>query len=196
MPIANSDHWYLKKHDQGDVFGPVHFDKVREWAKSAQINPQDMLSEDKVVWTKAPMIPELQMDWLVVVGDNLLYGPTTSDALLEFVQLGEITPETGLVNCCTGQTWIVSETAFYEQYQAEPREDVIPSLPLLGLMQHSGPGGIKLNLQKRVRELETSLLEKRRRLMAAEENIARLETRIKELEIKLREVPGLRQRPN
>lgn len=182
MPIANPEHWYLKKHDQGEVFGPVHFDKIKDWARSAQINPQDMLSEDGKVWTKAPMIPELEMDWLVVVGDNLLYGPTTAGALLEFAQLGEITPETPLVNCCTGQAWTLSETPFYEQAQSEPREELIPNNPLLAMLQQTGTGSIKFNLQKRVRELEAALLDKRRKLMTAEETITRLETRIRELE--------------
>lgn len=190
MPIANPDHWFLKKHDQGDVFGPVHFDKIKDWARSAQINPQDMLSEDKVVWTKAPMIPELEMDWLVVVGDNLLYGPTTAGSLLEFVQLGEITPETALVNCCTGQVWNLSETPFYEQAQAEPKEDMIPNNPLLAMLQQTGTGSIKFNLQKRVRELESALLDKRRKLMTAEETITRLETKVHELEGKVRELSG------
>jgi hypothetical protein len=194
MAIANLEHWYLKKHDHGEIFGPVHFDKVREWATSAQINPQDMLSEDKVVWTKAPMIPELEMDWLVVVGENLLYGPTTSGALLEFVQLGEITPETHVVNCCSGEIFLLSDTPFYAAAQAEPREEMLPSNPLLARLQQSGPGSIKFNLQKRVRELETALLEKRRKLLAAEESIARLETKVRELELQVRELSGFRKR--
>lgn len=188
MPIANLDHWFLKKHEHGEVFGPVHFDKIKDWARSAQINPQDMLSEDSKVWTKAPMIPELEMDWLVVVGDNLLYGPTTAGSLLEFVQLGEITSETSLVNCCTGQAWTLSETPFYEQFQLEPKEDVIPNNPLLAMLQQPGSGGLKSNLQKRVRELESALLDKRRKLMTAEETITRLETRVHELEAKVREL--------
>jgi hypothetical protein len=185
MPIANPEHWFLKKHDHGEVFGPVHFDKIKDWANSAQINPQDMLSDDGTVWTKAPMIPELEMDWLVVVGENLLYGPTTAGALLEFLQLGEITSETALINCCTGQLWTLSETPFYEQFQAEPKEDTLPANPLLAMMQQSGSGGVKLNLQKRVRELESALLDRRRKLMAAEETIVRLESRIRELEEQL-----------
>lgn len=193
MPIANPEHWFLKKHDHGEVFGPVHFDKIKDWARSAQINPQDMLSEDKTVWTKAPMIPELEMDWLVVVGDNLLYGPTTSGSLLEFVQLGEITPDTSLVNCCTGQMWALSETPFYQQAQAEPKEDVIPNNPLLVMLQQTGSGGVKSNLQKRVRELESALLDKRRKLMAAEEAITRLETRVRDLETQLREISGFQK---
>src|SRR4051812_24896336 len=102
MAIENPDHWFLKKHENGEIFGPVKFTKIRDWAQSAHVNSHDSLSNDKVMWTKAPMLPELEMDWLVVVEENLLYGPTTSGALLEFSRLGEITAETQLVNCCTG----------------------------------------------------------------------------------------------
>lgn len=193
MPVANPERWYLKKHEYGEVFGPVHFDKIKDWARSAQINPQDMLSEDAVVWTKAPMIPQLEMDWLVVVGDNLLYGPTTKDSLMEFVQLGEISPETAVVNCCTGEVLTLNETPFYEEAQAEPREDTLPNNPLLARLQQTGSGSIKFNLQKRVRELESALLDGRRKLLAAETTISRLETRIRDLEGQLRDAGGSRK---
>lgn len=193
MANENPDNWFLKKHDNGEVFGPVHFDKIREWARSAQVNPQDMLSNDRTIWTKAPMIPDLKMDWLVVVGDNLLYGPTTSEALLEFDQIGEITPETPLVNCCTGETTVLSATEFYQAAQLEPKEEKIATHPLLAMLQQPGQGSARANLQKRIRELESGLLDKRRKLMAAEETIARLEGKIKELEARIRDFSGFRK---
>lgn len=193
MPIENPDNWFLKKHEHGEVFGPVAFLKIRDWARSAQVNPQDMLSSDNVIWTKAPMIPEMEMDWLVVVDEHLLYGPTTAETLLEFNQLGEITPETLLVNCCTGESTTLGQTPFFANAERQPKEEKISVNPLLAMLQQSGQGGLKANLQNRVRELEVGLLDKRRKLMAAEENIARLEMKIKELEERLREVGGLRK---
>lgn len=193
MPIENPDNWYLKKHENGEVFGPVAFTKIRDWARSAQVNSQDMLSNDNTIWTKAPMIPEMEMDWLVVVGENLLYGPTTAEALLEFHQLGEILPDTPLINCRSGETTTFGETAFYADAQREPKEDKIPANPLLAMLQQSGQGGVRANLQNRVRELEIGLLDKRRKLMAAEETIARLETKIKELEERIRDFSGFRK---
>ena len=182
MPIENSDNWFLKKHENGEVFGPVAFTKIRDWARSAQVNSQDMLSNDQVKWTKAPMIPEMEMDWLVVVDENLLYGPTTAEALLEFNQLGEIAPGNPIINCRTGETTTLGETAFFTAAEREPKEDKILTNPLLAMLQQSGQGGLRANLQNRVRELEVALLDKRRKLMAAEETIARLEMRLKELE--------------
>ena len=119
MGIERSENWFLRKHDNGEVFGPVSFEKIREWTHSAQVNPQDVLSIDQVIWTKAPMIPELEMDWLVVVGQNLLYGPTTAEALLEFERRGEISFATALINCKTGQTITLHDAPFYQISQTD-----------------------------------------------------------------------------
>ncbi|MEI6339129.1 MAG: hypothetical protein WCQ57_11175 [Verrucomicrobiota bacterium] len=167
--------------------------KIRDWARSAQVNPQDMLSNDKTIWTKAPMIPEMEMDWLVVVDERLFYGPTTAEALLEFSQLGEISPETPLVNCCKGEATTLSATAFYQAAQLEPKEEKILSNSVPAMLQQPGQGGLRENLQKRIRELEVGLLEKRRKLMTAEETIVRLQGKIKELEDRVRDISGFRK---
>jgi hypothetical protein len=65
------------------------------------------------------MIAELQMDWLVEVPDNPLYGPTTSGALLEFLRMGEINPDTHVVNCCTGESLVISDAPFYQSDDPE-----------------------------------------------------------------------------
>jgi hypothetical protein len=192
MAIERSENWFLRKHESGEVFGPVSFDKIREWARSAQVNPQDMLSSDQVIWTKAPMIPETEMDWLIVVGENLLYGPTTAEALLEFERLGEITAGTALINCTTGGSSTLGETSFYRASQAESHHE---QDALMALAQQPGyGGGLRANLQQRIRELENALLDKGRKLIDAEETIARLEAKIRELEERIRDYSGFRRR--
>jgi hypothetical protein len=140
--------WYLRKHDGGETHGPVPFTRIREWADSAQINPQDSLSNDRIKWTKAPMVADLHMDWLIEVPDNPLYGPTTSGALLEFLVAGEITPETRIVNCCSAETITLAETPFYPEADEGDR----------------------------IAALEQELAETRRELAAARERIAMLES--------------------
>lgn len=183
-PIDNPDHWYLKKHENGEIFGPVHFNRIRDWAQSAQVNSQDTLSDNQVIWTKAPMLPGLQMDWLIVVGQDLLYGPTTEGALLEFFRLGEISADTQLINCCTGQSLHFGETIFFQEEQKAPPEEELPGTNLPPI-QAPAKGNIRFNLQQRVRQLETALMERQRKLIAADETITRLEMKIKELEGKL-----------
>ena len=195
MAIEHSENWFLRKHDNGEVFGPVPFEKIKEWAHSAQVNPQDMLSVDQVIWTKAPMIPEMEMDWLIVVGENLLYGPTTAEALLEFEKLGEINPATALINCNTGQSSALGETPFYQASLVNPlREEQAPANAFPALIQPPGRGGsLRVNLQQRIRELENALLDKSRKLTVAEETIVRLEGKIRELEDRIRDYSGFRR---
>jgi hypothetical protein len=176
MAIDHPENWFLKKHETAEVFGPIRFEKIRAWAKAAQVNPQDMVSTDREVWTKAPMIPDLAMDWLIEVSDNLLYGPTTVEALMEFSRLGEITRDTHVLNCRTGEVMTLGRAPFYREEAMQPAVEDFPQPP---------KGGIKINLQKRIRDLESSLMEKTRQLTAAKDTIARLEAKIRDMEFQL-----------
>jgi hypothetical protein len=191
MAIERSENWFLRKHDSGEVFGPVPFEKIREWAHAAQLNAQDMLSTDQIIWTKAPMISETEMDWLIVVGENVLYGPTTAEALVEFERLGEITVATTLINCTTGERTTLGEAPFYRGQQIAVEEQT----PVDTLVIQPGRGpGLRISLQQRIRELENALLEKGRKLTDAEEIIARLESKIRGLEERIRDYSGFRRR--
>ena len=46
MPTDISSVWFLRKHENGDVFGPVSFDQIHEWASNAYVKLQDSLSND------------------------------------------------------------------------------------------------------------------------------------------------------
>ena len=81
---------------------PLPFEQVRRWAAAAQVAPHDKLSHDQQTWLKAPMFPELEMDWLVEVTSERYYGPTTLGAVHEFLRLGEIGEETFVINSCDG----------------------------------------------------------------------------------------------
>jgi len=176
MSIDHPENWYLKKHETSEIFGPVRFEQIHAWAKAAQVNPQDMVSIDREVWTKAPMIPDFAMDWLIEVSTNLLYGPTTAEALMEFSRLGEITRETHILNCRTGEIMLLSKAPFFSEEAMRPAVEGFPQ---------PQKGGIKVNLQKRIRDLETGLIEKSRQLMAAKDTILKLEGKIRELETRL-----------
>lgn len=175
MATDHLENWYLRKHDSAEIFGPVRFEQIHSWALTAHINSQDMVSTDKEVWTKAPMIPDLTMDWLIEVSENLLYGPTTAEALMEFCRLGEITRDTPIINCKTAEALTLGKAAFFtegfDNSQTTPAK-----------------GGIRVNLQKRIRELECSLLEKRRQLAIAQETIAKLELKVRDLDHKLADI--------
>lgn len=169
FPMEHSAKWYLRKHEDNEVFGPVDFAKLKEWARSAQVAPLDMVSEDRVKWIKAPMLQDLHMDYLIQLGEESYYGPTTEEAVQEFLRLGEIHADTTLINCCSGQEMALRDSGFY-QGALPPIEDITPHEPIRRT--------IRQNLQQRIRELELLLVERRQQLEMAEVRIRQLERRL------------------
>ena len=102
MEDVSSQSWFLRKHQDGSIFGPISFDQLSNWASTAQVAPQDVVSTDQQAWLKAPMVPQLAMDWLVEVTSEHLYGPTTVGAIQEFIRLGDINADTFVINSCDG----------------------------------------------------------------------------------------------
>ena len=167
--MEHSAKWFLQKHEDGEVFGPVDFAKLKEWTRAAQVSPLDLVSDDRVNWIKAPMVQELHMDYLIQLGDESFYGPTTEEAVQEFLRLGEIHADTMLINCCTGAEMPLCDAGFF-QGQHPPMEEIAPSEP--------GRRTIRQNLQQRIRELELLLVERRQQLEMAEVRIRQLERRL------------------
>jgi len=181
MATDHPSNWYLRKHNEGVIFGPIRFEQLAAWAQTAQVNSQDMVSNDQEVWTKAPMVPDLAMDWMLEVTSNLLYGPTTAGALLEFTRIGEIHRDTTIINACTGESMTLDSAPFFS-------EEALHAVAADAQVPQPQKGGVKLNLQQRIRVLEAALVEKRMKLIAANETIAKLEAKILDLEKYAREI--------
>ena len=173
MEPAATQAWFLRKHEDGNIFGPLPFAQLARWASSAQVAPHDAVSTDQLTWTKAPMLPELGMDWLVEVTTERFYGPTTLGAVQEFVRLGEINAETFVINSCDGTRRKVAELAL--DFSAPENVEAIEVA--------GGPAaaGMSINLEDRIRDLEQSLREERRALQEAEERYRALEMKYREL---------------
>jgi len=168
-----ADHqWFLRKHEDGTIFGPLGFHQLARWAAQAQIAPHDSLSTDQVNWIKAPMLPELRMDWIVEVTSERLYGPTTLGAIHEFIQLGEIGDDTYVINSCDatrGQLRDIADLLAAEAANNEP----VPSDS--GTKPAPAASGMSIAVNDRIRELEEALREERRALARAEERYGELE---------------------
>jgi hypothetical protein len=171
MESAETQQWFLRKHEDGTIFGPLAFDQLARWASTAQIAPHDSVSADQENWMKAPMLAELGMDWLVEVTSERCYGPTTLGAVFEFVRLGEITPEAFVINTCDGT-----------------RRQIAELEPPLGDFEQAELGAgapeaerMPINFEERIRELEQTLAEERRALHESEERYRELEARYREL---------------
>ncbi|MGF1656224.1 MAG: hypothetical protein ACFCU3_04505 [Verrucomicrobiales bacterium] len=153
----------------------MSLEELKDWADRALVSPLDKVSCDQATWIKAPMVPELHMDWLVEVSDHELYGPTTVGAIEQFLDADEIQNGTVLINCVDSQRLSVSQLqgrAFAkERSPIRDHED-----ETVGLEPKTAR--IRGHLQKRVRELENALLEERRYSQSLEENYRKLEARL------------------
>ena len=165
--------WYLKKSNDGSEFGPIPFSQLRQWAADAQVAPMDRVSSDARTWMKAPMVPELEMDYLIEVGDDQFYGPTTVGAIREFLAAGEISLEAGLTNCRDGTELKVKDLIS----PAELNGGAGDAASALGARS-----SIRINLQQRIRDLEERLDQERRARETAEHLVHKLEARLAELE--------------
>jgi 4-hydroxyphenylpyruvate dioxygenase-like putative hemolysin len=176
MEAAAGQDWFLRKHEEGNIFGPLPFAQLARWASSAQVAPHDAVSTDQLTWTKAPMLPELGMDWLVEVTTERFYGPTTLGAIQEFMRLGEINGETFVINSCDGSRRRVNEMPLVlSQTEGDfAAEEISPMGP--------AASGMAIDVQDRIRDLEQSLLEERRALQEAEERYRALELKYQELQ--------------
>lgn len=158
--------WFLRKHQDGAIFGPLSFDQLARWAADAQVAPHDTISSDQQAWMKAPMLPELGMDWLVEITTEHYYGPTTLGAIREFIRLGEINQSSFVINACDGTRRHITEMRDLLESARGPE-------PLAA--------GIPFDLNDRIRDLEDSLRDERRALEEAEQRYADLERRYQQL---------------
>ena len=171
MEPAETQQWFLRKHEDGAIFGPLPFEQLARWASTAQIAPHDSVSTDHENWMKAPMLAELGMDWLVEVTSERYYGPTTVGAVFEFVRLGEISPQTFVINTCDGTRRQISEL--------EPRAVNFEQAEVDSAAPETS--GISIDFEERIRELEQRLAEEREALRESEERYREVEARYREL---------------
>ena len=167
--MENSQTWYLQKFEDETLFGPMPFDQLKQWAFDAQVSPLDKISHDGTTWVKAPMVPDLEMDYLVEVSPDQYYGPTTFGAIREFLQVGEIHADTEVTNCRDGTKAPVKDIP-----ELQPsRDDEENAVPVRT--------SIRVNLQQRIRELEEALMDERRARETAEHVIDKLEAKIADI---------------
>src|SRR5207244_3299917 len=155
MEDVSVQSWFLRKYQDGSIFGPISFDQLSSWASAAQVAPHDVVSTDQQTWLKAPMVPQLGMDWLVEVTSEHFYGPTTIGAIQEFLRLGDINADTFVINACDGtRRQIRDMPALFKINAPKTGHDEVASEP--------ASAGISFRLQERIRDLEQTLREERR----------------------------------
>ena len=156
-----------------NAFWPLPLTQLVQWAATARIAPQDLVSPDQETWMKGAHAGGA---WHGLAGgsdDRALPRPATLGARQEFVRLGEITPDHFVINTCNGSPQRIAQV-----------ESLISSATPAG-DRESGetPAATRLaiNFEERIRDLERSLREERRALRDAEARYRELEQRYEEL---------------
>jgi hypothetical protein len=148
--------WYLLKSADRQVHGPVDHATILAWASEAKISPLDKISNDgHSGWQRAPMFDELQMDWLIEMRDNYLYGPTNVGTIQEFLATGEIDESVNVINCRTGEQDRLENLAFF---QASPHRSRSADTTFVGTQYTTQSTGDPA-LTRRVQLLEKQLVE-------------------------------------
>lgn len=177
MDEPKTQRWFLRKHEDASVFGPLSFAQLERWASTAQVAPHDCVSTDQLTWTKAPMLPQLAMDWLVEVTSERYYGPTTLGSIQEFIRLGDIDGGTIIINACDGSRLHIEEMPLLEAPNEDvdlaPADDAPTNAPEIS--------GMSIAVRERIRDLEQTLAEERRALQETEQRYRELEEKFNEL---------------
>ncbi len=171
--MATQD-WYLLKAQDREVYGPIKLDQLQAWAAEAKIAPLDKVSNDsKQTWSRAPMVAELQMDWLIEMPDNYLYGPTSVGTIQEFLATGEIDGNVTVINCLEGTSTRLSEMPFFSSspHQARSADTMHhgTSLP-----ESSETGDVSFHLRQRIHRMERQVMELQRDLGLSHERLSSL----------------------
>lgn len=177
MDAPAGQQWFLRKHEDGSTFGPLTSEQLAVWASSAQVAPNDSISSDETNWMKAPMLPDLGMDWIVEVTSERYYGPTTLGAVNEFIRLGEIHGETFVLNACDGTRHQIKDIGVLLQSAPVPSEVADNLSMTMAAATEPTAMGIAVGVQERIRELEEALREERRALAEAEQRYRQLEAK-------------------
>jgi hypothetical protein len=151
--------WFLLKSSDRQVYGPVNHDTLLGWASEAKISPLDKVSKDNhKTWLRAPMVEDLQMDWLIEMPDNYLYGPTNVGTIQEFLATGEIDASVMLINCRTGLEDRLANLPFF---QASPHHTRSAETTFVGTQYHTQSAG-DVALAHRLQALEKQIVEYQR----------------------------------
>ncbi len=154
--------WYLLKAADNEVFGPAPLDQLRNWAAEAKISPLDRVSNDeRKTWVRAPMVTGLQMDWLIEMPDNFLYGPTSVGTLQEFLATGEIDENVNVINTLDGTKSRISDLPLFKASPQRVRgaQEIIGSSSEEGGGEASGASKGRVTwLEKQVMELQRDIV--------------------------------------
>ena len=78
----------------GNVYGPADVASLVSWAEDGRIDPSSSLSKDRIRWTPAQLMDELEMKWLVELEPGKPLGPYNRKYLVASIADGSLPAET------------------------------------------------------------------------------------------------------
>ena len=78
----------------GNVYGPADIASLVSWAEDGRIDPSSSLSKDRIRWTPAQLMDELEMKWLVELEPGKPLGPYNRKYLVASIADGSLPAET------------------------------------------------------------------------------------------------------
>ena len=88
----SSREWFVRTAD-GRVYGPADLAALVSWAKDGRIEPTGFVSRDRLSWTPAQLMPELEMKWLVETEPGKVFGPFNRALVISLFARKAVPPE-------------------------------------------------------------------------------------------------------
>ena len=88
----NNREWFVRTAD-GRVYGPADVAALISWAKDGRIEPTGFVSRDRLSWTPAQLMPELEMKWLVETEPGKVFGPFNRALVISLFARKAVPPE-------------------------------------------------------------------------------------------------------
>ena len=87
--MTDKKEWYFRTED-GRVYGPASVATLVDWARDGRVEPSGSLSKDRINWTPAQLMRELEMEWLVESQPGKVYGPFNRAVVIRLSKSGNL----------------------------------------------------------------------------------------------------------
>ena len=100
--LEHAKEWYVKT-DDGKAYGPADLPTLVKWAREGRIEPTSFVSSDRVKWAPAPLVPELDMKWIVETELGRLFGPFHHDVVSRLINEKLVPPTARIFRLYDGE---------------------------------------------------------------------------------------------
>ena len=88
----NAKEWFVRTED-GRVYGPADVASLVAWAQDGRIEPSGFVSQDRLNWTPAQLMPELEMKWLIETEPGKVFGPFNRALVVSLFARGSVSAD-------------------------------------------------------------------------------------------------------